>query len=166
MPPSMIRLLPVIQLLSSLASRFCRIGLEARVPHESPIHKITRRCCPELIDELNVALPTAANDTVWSHRQAVQSPRRNRTRRTVHRGDQMAHRMRRPDLTAQTRLRLATHPTPQPQRRAHLVRSRRVYPQPDQDQRAPTMTLTERSSTRSQTTIDSAAPKIDPTDNH
>ncbi len=42
--------------------RFCRIGLEARVPDESTIRKITRRCGPELIDELNIALLTAAND--------------------------------------------------------------------------------------------------------
>jgi len=42
--------------------RFCRIGLEATVPHESTIRKITRRCGPELIDELNIALLTAANE--------------------------------------------------------------------------------------------------------
>ena len=34
--------------------RFCRIGLEASVPDESTIRKITRRCGPELIDALNM----------------------------------------------------------------------------------------------------------------
>lgn len=33
--------------------RFCRIGLEARVPDESTIRKITRRCGPALVDALN-----------------------------------------------------------------------------------------------------------------
>ena len=42
--------------------RICRIGLEAKVPDESTIRKITRRCGPELIDELNIALLSAAND--------------------------------------------------------------------------------------------------------
>ncbi len=41
--------------------RFCRIGLEASVPDESTIRKITRRCGPELIDALNVELLTAAH---------------------------------------------------------------------------------------------------------
>ena len=36
--------------------RFCRIGLEARVPDESTIRKITRRLGPDVVDELNVAL--------------------------------------------------------------------------------------------------------------
>jgi IS5 family transposase len=40
--------------------RFCRIGLEASVPDESTIRKITRRCGPELIDGLNRQLLTAA----------------------------------------------------------------------------------------------------------
>jgi len=40
--------------------RFCRIGLEASVPDESTIRKITRRCGPELIDGLNAQLLTAA----------------------------------------------------------------------------------------------------------
>jgi transposase, IS5 family len=40
--------------------RFCRIGLEASVPNESTIRKITRRCGPELIDGLNRQLLTAA----------------------------------------------------------------------------------------------------------
>ena len=43
--------------------RFCRIGLEATVPDESTIRKITRRCGPELVDELNKHLLTAANET-------------------------------------------------------------------------------------------------------
>jgi IS5 family transposase len=41
--------------------RFCRIGLEASVPDESTIRKITRRCGPELIDALNVELLAAAH---------------------------------------------------------------------------------------------------------
>jgi IS5 family transposase len=41
--------------------RFCRIGLEASVPDESTIRKITRRCGPELIDRLNRELLTAAH---------------------------------------------------------------------------------------------------------
>lgn len=36
--------------------RFCRIGLEASVPDESTIRKLTRRCGPELIDALNAQL--------------------------------------------------------------------------------------------------------------
>jgi IS5 family transposase len=40
--------------------RFCRIGLEAPVPHESTIRKITRRCGPELVDALNRELLSAA----------------------------------------------------------------------------------------------------------
>ena len=42
--------------------RFCRIGLEATVPDESTIRKITRRCGPELIEALNIALLAAANE--------------------------------------------------------------------------------------------------------
>ena len=42
--------------------RFCRIGLEASVPDESTIRKITRRCGPELIDALNIELLRAADD--------------------------------------------------------------------------------------------------------
>jgi transposase, IS5 family len=41
--------------------RFCRIGLEASVPDESTIRKITRRCGPELIEALNVELLQAAH---------------------------------------------------------------------------------------------------------
>ena len=41
--------------------RFCRIGLEASVPDESTIRKITRRCGPELIDALNRELLAAAH---------------------------------------------------------------------------------------------------------
>ena len=52
-----------VQVSDSLSwRRFCRIGLEAKVPHESTIRKITSRCGPELIDELNVALLIAANE--------------------------------------------------------------------------------------------------------
>jgi IS5 family transposase len=36
--------------------RFCRIGLEASVPDESTIRKLTRRAGPELIDALNAEL--------------------------------------------------------------------------------------------------------------
>jgi transposase, IS5 family len=42
--------------------RFCRIGLEASVPDESTIRKITRRCGPELIDGLNRQLLTTAHE--------------------------------------------------------------------------------------------------------
>ena len=52
-----------VQVTDSLSwRRFCRIGLEASVPDESTIRKITRRCGPELIEELNVALIAAANE--------------------------------------------------------------------------------------------------------
>ena len=36
--------------------RFCRIGLEVNVPDESTIRKITARCGPELVEELNRVL--------------------------------------------------------------------------------------------------------------
>ena len=42
--------------------RFCRVGLEASVPDESTIRKITRRCGPELIDGLNARLLAAADE--------------------------------------------------------------------------------------------------------
>ena len=42
--------------------RFCRIGLEATVPDESTIRKITRRCGPELIEALNRELLAAADE--------------------------------------------------------------------------------------------------------
>jgi IS5 family transposase len=41
--------------------RFCRIGLEASVPDESTIRKLTRRCGPELIEALNRELLAAAH---------------------------------------------------------------------------------------------------------
>ena len=41
--------------------RFCRIGLEASVPDESTIRKLTRRCGPELIEALNGELLAAAH---------------------------------------------------------------------------------------------------------
>jgi transposase, IS5 family len=41
--------------------RFCHIGLEAAVPDESTIRKLTRRCGPELIDSLNRELLAAAH---------------------------------------------------------------------------------------------------------
>ncbi len=51
-----------VQVADSLSwRRFCRIGLEASVPDESTIRKITRRCGPELIDALNVELLEAAH---------------------------------------------------------------------------------------------------------
>jgi transposase, IS5 family len=40
--------------------RFCRIGLEATVPDESTVRKLTRRCGPELIESLNRELLAAA----------------------------------------------------------------------------------------------------------
>ena len=42
--------------------RFCRIGLEASVPDESTIRKLTRRCGPELVEALNRELLAAAHD--------------------------------------------------------------------------------------------------------
>ena len=42
--------------------RFCRIGLEVSVPHESTIRKITTRCGPALIDALNTELLAAAHE--------------------------------------------------------------------------------------------------------
>jgi IS5 family transposase len=42
-------------------SRFCRIPLGARVPHPSTLAKITTRCGPEVIDELNRALLAKAD---------------------------------------------------------------------------------------------------------
>jgi IS5 family transposase len=42
--------------------RFCRIGLEAQVPDESTLRKITRRCGPELIEALNVQLLAGAHE--------------------------------------------------------------------------------------------------------
>jgi transposase, IS5 family len=42
--------------------RFCRIGLECSVPDESTIRKITSRCGPQLIEQLNVELLAKAND--------------------------------------------------------------------------------------------------------
>src|SRR3954452_13727233 len=42
--------------------RFCRIGLEATVPDESTIRKLTRRCGPELIEALNRELLAAADE--------------------------------------------------------------------------------------------------------
>jgi IS5 family transposase len=41
--------------------RFCRVGLEASVPDESTIRKLTRRCGPELVEELNQELLAAAH---------------------------------------------------------------------------------------------------------
>ena len=41
--------------------RFCRIGLEAAVPDESTIRKLTRRCGPELVEALNRELLAAAH---------------------------------------------------------------------------------------------------------
>ena len=40
--------------------RFCRIGLEASVPDESTIRKLTRRCGPDVVDALNLQLLAAA----------------------------------------------------------------------------------------------------------
>ena len=43
--------------------RFCRIGLEAQVPDESTIRKLTRRCGPDLVDALNLQLLAAAHES-------------------------------------------------------------------------------------------------------
>ena len=52
-----------VQVNDSLSwRRFCRIGLEASVPDESTIRKITRRCGPELIEALNIELLHAASE--------------------------------------------------------------------------------------------------------
>src|SRR6478609_9422753 len=51
-----------VQVNDSLSwRRFCRIGLEASVPDESTIRKITRRCGPELIEALNRELLDCAH---------------------------------------------------------------------------------------------------------
>ena len=42
-------------------SRFCRIPLGSRVPHPSTLAKITTRCGPQVIDELNRALLAKAH---------------------------------------------------------------------------------------------------------
>ena len=42
--------------------RFCRIGLEQSVPDESTIRKITSRCGPTLIEQLNVELLGKASE--------------------------------------------------------------------------------------------------------
>ena len=52
-----------VQVNDSLSwRRFCRIGLEARVPDESTIRKLTRRLGPDVVDELNVLLLGLAAD--------------------------------------------------------------------------------------------------------
>ena len=52
-----------VQVTDSLSwRRFCRIGLEASVPNESTIRKLTRRCGPELIDALNAELLALADE--------------------------------------------------------------------------------------------------------
>ena len=53
-----------VQVNDSLSwRRFCRIGLEARVPDESTIRKLTRRLGPDVVDELNgLLLGLAAED--------------------------------------------------------------------------------------------------------
>jgi len=54
----------VVEVSDSLSwRRFCRIGLEASVPDESTIRKLTRRCGPELIEALNAELLTAAHQS-------------------------------------------------------------------------------------------------------
>src|SRR3954454_21426016 len=56
--------------------RFCRIGLEASVPDESTIRKITRRCGPELIDGLKGQLLTVAQQRGKVDVDRVRSTRR------------------------------------------------------------------------------------------
>ena len=53
-----------VQVTDSLSwRRFCRIGLEARVPDESTIRKLTRRLGPDVVDDLNsLLLGLAAED--------------------------------------------------------------------------------------------------------
>ena len=116
--------------------------------------------------KIEADLATAGVTTIVdpAHRETIQGPRRDRTRRHFHRRDQMAHRMRRTDLTPQTRLRLATHRTAQSQRRTHLVCPRRIHPQPHQDQHdqqrpAPTMTLSEPPEPRNSAQTNSSALK-------
>ncbi|MGH9270541.1 MAG: ISNCY family transposase, partial [Ilumatobacteraceae bacterium] len=53
--------------------RFCRIGLEASVPDESTIRKLTRRCGPELIEALNFELLAAANQRGDVHVRRVRA---------------------------------------------------------------------------------------------
>ena len=53
-----------IQVTDSLSwRRFCRIGLEARVPDESTIRKLTRRLGPGVVDQLNRLLLDVAAET-------------------------------------------------------------------------------------------------------
>jgi transposase, IS5 family len=52
-----------VQVSDSLSwRRFCRIGLEARVPDESTIRKLTRRVGPDVVDELNRLLLGVADE--------------------------------------------------------------------------------------------------------
>jgi transposase, IS5 family len=52
-----------VQVSDSLSwRRFCRIGLEARVPDESTIRKLTRRLGPDVVDELNRLLLSVAGE--------------------------------------------------------------------------------------------------------
>jgi IS5 family transposase len=53
--------------------RFCRIGLEASVPDESTIRKLTRRCGPELIEALNRELLVAAHQRGEVHLERVRA---------------------------------------------------------------------------------------------
>ena len=56
--------------------RFCRIGLEATVPDESTIRKLTRRCGPELVEALTgncSSPPTSA--ARWTSSGCVSTPR-------------------------------------------------------------------------------------------
>src|SRR5439155_2994336 len=40
--------------------RFCRIGIEGRVPHPTTLMKLTKRLAPELLEELNQELLSLA----------------------------------------------------------------------------------------------------------
>ena len=64
---------------------------------------------------------------------------RGRTPTSLPREGQMAHRIRRTDQPHQTKLRLEPHRTHRHPRRPHLVRTRRLRPQPRQDQRPRSM---------------------------
>ena len=55
-----------VQVNDSLSwRRFCRIGLEARVPDESTIRKLTRRLGPDVVDQLNCLLVDIARESGW-----------------------------------------------------------------------------------------------------
>jgi hypothetical protein len=74
-----------------------------------------------------------------THKQTQRRPPRVRTPARVPRQDQMAHRIRRPNQPSQAKLLLEPHRTHRHHGRPNLVRTRRLRPQPGQDQRPRSM---------------------------